>query len=315
MRLFKLVFNHYDEVAYRLLQLHRCKEQYDLGNIVKRATEVSQALNQLHQLAQESDALVVALEEEFKQALRRLATGCMSEANAAQRQAVTHLSESAELVTATVYQPSNDEATNRPHPFLSKSFSAAEEEVAHRGHARTATVCEAQYAMAGKSADLVQPRVAQPYQGAAIGTRRKGNVPRIFTGSFSQLESDLRKLQLDKIRTHEGQINPKGLNSVKFRDFGAATPHISPCTTPSSATLLQRRDALVSRDSEFQNRVINGDVVKSRRPSTKPRAQTIDDRTGGLEAWQKEESSEPRLPDMPNSAVRRGYLRHRENTL
>ena len=317
VRLFKLIFVHYDEAAYeRLVALHCRKRKYGLDHVVERARLAHCALKQLYNYAEEADKGVLALDAEFERAQQQLLANIEANFRATVdcRELASETVHDQQLLTAAVYEPSID-TTSKPHSFLSKSFGIPEEEVARRGHARAATVSEADYTAAASSASLVQPKPTHPHSAGPVGMRRKAiNVPRIFTGSFSQLETDLRKLDLDKIQTPEAGIGVGAVEDVKVRDFGV-TPLISPCSTPSPATPLQRREALMSRDIEFQDRVINGEVITSRRPSTKVRAQTVDDTNNGLESWLKQASSEPHSPMAPDSAVRRGNLRHRENTL
>ena len=306
-RLFKLMLKHFNDIAYqRLVAINLKKPGYELRHIEERAKSIYSALEKTCRLADQADRVVLDLDEKFKKGQSKVATG-----KATQR--CTKSTQSLELLTSAVSQPSSYEAVNRFDSMLSQSFSAAEEVVHRRRHTRAATVPEADYNIAG-GAEVAESNPTHPFQGRAIGTRRKAtNIPRIFTGSFSQLESDIRKLQLGEVRTPEGQDMSRE-DPVKVRDFGA-TPDISRCTTPSPAALLQRREALLSKDSEFTDRVIKGEVISSRRPSTKGRALTIDDRTGGLEAWLKEESSATKVPNTPGSGGGRGYVRHRENTL
>lgn len=312
-RLFELLLNHYDDVAYqRLVQLRLHKPTYGLEHILQSAKALYIALEELHHLAQQADELVLALDQKFKAAVDHLLNDSTEQTSSFQQQGKAAV-QVPELLPATVYRPPENKPAARVDPYLSRSFGVAEEELARRGRTRAATFSETCYTAAGGSAGSVQPASEHPLQGTTLGMRRKGtNVPRIFTGSFSQLESDLRKLQLHKVETPV-TLNIEGSDPVKVRDFGT-TPAISPRRTQSPPPM-QRREALVSRDIEFKDRVINGEVVKSRRPSTKTRAQTIDDSTGGLDAWLKEEPSGQDTADAYSSAVRRGNLRHREKTL
>ena len=321
-RLFKLIVKHYDNVAYqRLLQLDRCRPYYRLSHLVTRAVEIWHTLHKLCKLADEADTQVLALESGFQRAIRSLPRdnpGTGQEATAVDQDTST---QTPETLTADVYKPPEKELSTKPHPVLSKSFSAAEEEVARRGHARAATFSEAGYTTTANSAGLVQPNPHRSTQSPGLGSRRRGpgtHVPRIFTGSFSQLESDIRRLQLDKVETPEEQTtlvqDESQEDHVKVRDFGAS-PCISPCPTPSPGIgmPLQRREALMSKETEIQDRIIRGEVVATRRPSTKGRAQTIDDSTG-LEAWLKQESK-PKGSKRPATGTQLRNARHRENTL
>lgn len=313
-RLFKLVLHHCIKVQERLIVLHSSNMSYNLDEVVQGIGAVHLALKELVEIAKEADEVVTALDAIFESFVEDQNQKSRVQALAETQQAAHASDSESELLAPAVYSPPSHDKNTKPNAVFSKSFSAAEEELGRHHHVRTSTFSPSDYATVPKSASLAQDQPRYPFQGSAIGSRRKGaHVPRIFTGSFSQLESDLRRLQLHKVRTPEEQTIA-GSDPIKIRDFGA-TPAISPCTSPALCVSLQRREALLSKDSEFQNRVINGTVVKSRRPSAKMRAQTIDDKHGGLEAWLKEDPPTTHIQDTPGSAVRRGNLRHRENTL
>ena len=314
--MFKLIFKHFDSIAYqRLVQLHRRKAKYGLGPLVEQATGVWHTLRELHQLASEADSLVNALREDLKKALSSMPKDLLTAKNTVIADRANSPKGPSDILTAAVYEPPEQEPKAKPTPALSKSFSVAEEEVARRGHARAATFSEAGYTATSSSAGLVE-RAPALVQGTTVGARRKGvSVPRVFTGSFSQLESDIRRLQIDKVKTPEGATFTSSISDrVQVRDFGA-TPCVSPCPTPSPQTPLQRREAFVSRETECQDRLIRGEVVTTRRPSTKGRAQTMDETTGGLDAWLGETSPSPHSTNAPGSAAQRSNARHQENTL
>lgn len=315
-KLFKLMLEQFDSVAYqRLVQLHCRKAKYGLGSLVELATEVWHALRELHQLADEADTLVLALRKELQKALRRIPEDSFSASQTYITDRPQLSTPSLELLTAAVYKPAENERTATLNPGFSKSFSAAEEEVNRRGHARAATFPEADYTTSANSTGLGAPKQVNTIQGMEVGSRRRGiNVPRVFTGSFSQLESDIRSLKLDKVKNPEGRVAPGAGDRIEVRDFGA-TPRDSPCTTPSPRTPLQRREALLSKETEIQDRLIKGEVVTTRRPSTKGRAQTIDDRTGGLNAWLKQDSPGSLSSNTPGSVGQHCNLRHREKSL
>lgn len=269
------------------------KPKYELQHLEELAEHVHNALIEICQLADEADRLVIELEEKFQRT-----KGMAIRANAAMEPQSPGIRQSQEGHYFHDPQRSGRYAGDvTSKPLSRKSFSAVED--ARRSHLRTTTVPDTDYS------------ISEGFE--ETGIRRKGtNVPRIFTGSFSQLETELRQLQFDKIKTPDDQDID---DPVKVRDFGA-TPGISPCTTPCSPTPpLQRREAMLTKEIEFQDRVINGEVISSRRPSTKGRALTIDDNTGGLQAWLKEEPSGAKAPDAPDFTVRRGNARHREHTL
>lgn len=188
----------------------------------------------------------------------------------------------------------------------SKSFTTVEQDLAERVHHRSSTAPDTIYITnAAHDSDLPSPGAS--FHGRAICTRRHGmQVPRIFTGSFSQLETDIRRMQLHKVQTPVDQpaLEEKGHIA---RDFA-----VTPSPTPSPATLLFRRDALLSKETEIEDRVINGEVVRSRRPSTKARAQTVDATNGGVEAWLGGGRSGADLPTLASSPLPRP---ERQNTI
>jgi hypothetical protein len=296
--LLELVFDHYDDVGFRrLIQLDRFKPAYGLQPLVQKGYELFKSIYQLCLLAEKADKRVRSLHKAYYKALEGL--------EVLKRQEKEDSSHDADVfLTAKVSQSQGkDEPALK---VLSKSFGVVEEETARRRHVRAATVPEAEYTMMSFTDGLVSHR------GDAIGTRRKGpHIPRIFTGSFSQLENDIRKLQLDKVSPTEPEPLTDG--NIKIRDFGA-TPAISPCSTPRSETSLQRREALLSRETEMQHRVIRGEIYTSRRPSTKERARTLDGDLA-LDAWLKEDSPAKGPRDGGSNGVRRGHLPHREHTL
>lgn len=303
--LFECILEDYDEFVYGpFVAIHEQKPDWALDAWITESTVIREALEKLQFVAQEADQLVQNLDQRFRTAVQRFRM--MKSEQAAP---VTKAPVGTEaLLPPTVYHSTAAPKPVHPNPIWSKSFGVAEEELARRGHIRAATFSEADYTASSVSAGLVQPS-GQAFP--TVGLRRKGtSVPRIFTGSFSQLESDLRKLHIDKVETPVSS-NIDRDEPVKVRDFGA-TPAISPCTSPSPMSL-QRREALVSRDAEFQDRVVNGEVIKHRRPSN--RALTIDDATGGLEAWLKQEPREKGAANLDSAGVRRGCHRHRENTI
>lgn len=306
--LFKCILEDYDEFVYGpFAAIHEQKPDWALGAWITEATVVREALEKLQFVAQEADQLVQNLDQRFRTAVQQF-----REMKSEQAAPVTKAPVGNEtLLPPTVYHPTASKKPVHPNAIWSKSFGIAEEELARRGHIRAATFSEADYTASSLSAGLVQPRPPHGHVFPTVGLRRKGaSVPRIFTGSFSQLESDLRKLHIDKVETPVSSSIDRD-EPVKVRDFGA-TPAISPCTSPISMSL-QRREALVSRDAEFQDRVVNGEVIKHRRPSN--RALTIDDATGGLEAWLAQEPREKDAANLDSAGVRRGCHRHRDNTI
>lgn len=130
---------------------------------------------------------------------------------------------------------------------------------------------------------------ASPTYNIAAGTgRERPEIPRVFTGSFSDLQESVQGLRLHRVNLSTGSDFDTG-GDVKVKDFALRTP----CLLPSPATLLERREALTAREPTWEHRLIGGQVVQSRRPHDRHRALTVDERGGGLEAW----LSAPPTPD------------------
>jgi hypothetical protein len=110
--------------------------------------------------------------------------------------------------------------------------------------------------------NLISPHKA--YGIAAGGSEDGSTTPRVFTRSFDELEESIKCLRLHNINLSADDNS----NDIKIKDFAPRTP------LPSPATLLERQEALCARKST--NRRIGGD---------RHRAQTVDERGGGLDAW------------------------------
>ncbi|KAI7164195.1 hypothetical protein KC349_g946 [Hortaea werneckii] len=225
------------------------------------------------------------------------------------------------------------------HSNFNKSFSVVEDKVMHRGHFRHMTEASDVYTAGSSRAAgpiIAYPAPQLPHAGKSLVSRRKGSksqIPRVFTGSFHDLEDKVYEHQLHKIRTPEytqpsspseadvaslttsGTLSPEA--GPVARDF--ADPAPTPSNLPSPGSQLQRREALVSRDAQWEDRIINGEVVLSRRPDRLQRAQTIDDRSSGiegLEKWLRQQSeAHSKLPGTHNATGRHASGRQRENTL
>ncbi|RMY08992.1 hypothetical protein D0868_04486 [Hortaea werneckii] len=225
------------------------------------------------------------------------------------------------------------------HSNFNKSFSVVEDKVMHRGHFPHMTNASDVYTAGSSRAvgpGIAQPAQRLPHAGKSLASRRKGSksqVPRVFTGSFHDLEDKVYEHQPHKIKTPEftqpsspseadiasvttsATLSPEAGPVV--RDFADLAP--IPSNFPSPGNQLQRREALVSRDAQWEDRIINGEVVLSRRPDRLQRAQTIDDRSSGiegLEKWLRQQSEAHwKLPGTHNATGRHASGRQRENTL
>lgn len=267
---------------------------------MSRADELYEAFHGLCQIAQEADRRVIVLKEMIRKA----------EECAIARAARDITENNADIVPLTTYMAPLVDIHTQPLPRFTQSFSTVEEDMAVRRHARAVTVPEADYTMSAASLPAGQSKDS----GVGVEMRRRvPHIPRVFTGSFSQLESGIRKMHLDKIQQPGLTVETDNNEQVKIRDFGA-TSRISPCESPITAAPLQRREAMVSRETELQDRVIRGERITSRRPSTKQRAQTIDN-SCDLEAWLRQDSGRVQSPEKQRLGLRRGALADRKNTL
>lgn len=269
---------------------------------------IAEGLERLIGLCKAADDVVEALSFEHKVASNRLErwTGrrikpIIEELPAAaaeeevQQNAMPHGESKAAQVQRVPSAPESAE-----QPTTSQSFSAAEEEVLHRHHLRNATIADPHVA----ESSILQPSPQRPLR-PPIGARRKGSmsrVPRVFTGSFSELEKDIRMLRIHQVKTPEGQPADTAVTRVDVRDFASASAPHSELASP--AAVLQRREAMVSRDVQWETRYVNGELVRSRRPS---RAQTVE-ASGGLQDWLEQ-------PRPSGASPNQRRIPHRENTL
>lgn len=143
------------------------------------------------------------------------------------------------------------------HPYRAgRSFSAVEDVVNRRPAAGRAK----------QTAQGAEKPLAFPLQAAPVGRRVENIVPRVFTGSFVELEESMRKLQIPKTEasptTQAMMRDPNVVMESVMTPVSCATPGSSSNTSPG----LRRREALIEHDVEFQDRMINGDLIRSRRP-------------------------------------------------
>jgi hypothetical protein len=149
----------------------------------------------------------------------------------------------------------------------------------------------------------------QKQYGIASGGGEEGTrTPRIFTRSFDELEDSVRSLRLHHVNLSiDSDLDADG--AVKVKDFALRTP----CLLPSPATLLERREALCAREPAWEERLIGGQIVQSRRPHDRNRAHTVDERGGALDAWLAESPSPDKALERAGSV--RGRVLHRQHTL
>ncbi|GAB7360511.1 hypothetical protein MBLNU230_g8461t1 [Neophaeotheca triangularis] len=210
-------------------------------------------------------------------------------------------------------------------PSIEEETTAEEQATTPRRHHRRATAPEypvvSLWSLTRPLDNAPAESTFQPRTSVRARRPNAPSVPRIFTGSFPALESQIVRQGLDGFQTPHARSDPSSTTAIRVRDFAPSSATTSALLSP--ATLLQRREAMMSRDAEFETRVIHGESVASRRPSgstTRARAATVEERSGGLDAWLASPSRNDASGDQagtPTSrtAVRRGQGRAREQTL
>jgi hypothetical protein len=140
---------------------------------------------------------------------------------------------------------------------------------------------------ANSGGSLTQPQKA--YDIAAGSGKDGSTTPRVFTRSFDELEESIKDLRLHHINLSTVEDG----SQTKVKDFALRTP----CLLPSPGTLFERREALCTPQRSYDRH----------------RAQTVDERSGGLDAWLAES------PSSDKSLGRAGSIRsrvlHRQHTL
>lgn len=149
--------------------------------------------------------------------------------------------------------------------------------------------------------------VRREYDIAPGGNGTGSSTPRVFAGSFDELEDSVKGLRLHRLDLTEGDLDTD--KTVKVKDFAMPTP----CLLPTPPTLLKRREALSVREPAWEPRMIGGKVMQSRRPHDRTRAQTVDERGSGLDAWLAESPSPGRAMERLGSVHSR--VLHRQQTL
>jgi hypothetical protein len=174
-----------------------------------------------------------------------------------------------------------DTGEARKGPVLNKSFSAIEDQMHLRNHFRSTTQGNVGYV--ARAAELRTPsgreNLAMPKSASGTAPRRKdstSDVPRVFTGSFVELEKDVHRMQLHKVTTPEAQ------------------PSSPISESPERAPKDLEAGSVSHRDIGIQGNGLSGTV----------------------EQWLAQQAETERTsPKSPDSVVKRGLLRQREHTL
>lgn len=219
---------------------------------------------------------------------------------------------------------------------LTKSFSVVEDQVARRGHFRDKTLETGSIDLAhppiisqGAEPSLSCAQYGQPSRVSKTSIRRgrsrtsSSSVPRIFTGTLNELENKVYALNIHKIETPEGaqspstaDISPSNCPSpVKARDFADDIGSLPVDPKPS----LQRVETLVGREVQWEDRIVNGQLLRSRRPSEKLQsAHTVAENTEEFCCWLSQQSPgfsrEKPMPNTPDAASKHVRMHQRERT-
>lgn len=219
---------------------------------------------------------------------------------------------------------------------LNKSFSVVEDQVAHRGHFRDRTLDvdntdPAQLPIIPQRAETLLPcaqhghtsRVAQTSVRRGKSSTSSSSVPRVFTGTLNELENKVYALNIHKIETPEGaqslpiaDLSPSDCPSpVNARDFADDA-----CSLPMGPVPgLQRVETIIGRDVQWEDRIVNGQLLRSRRPSEKLQsAHTATEKTEEFCCWLSQQSPgfsrEKAIPHTSESASKHVRMHQRERT-
>ncbi|KAF7187321.1 hypothetical protein HII31_11409 [Pseudocercospora fuligena] len=114
------------------------------------------------------------------------------------------------------------------------SFSAVEDQINHRQNGDNTTLDPVNYTT--EDTDSANSPVAGPPQLGSVIRRGGRSTPRIFNGSFSQLEEGIHKLRSSRANNPSNSA----LQQIKIKDF-ATPPHGTPDTSSPSSPALQIR--------------------------------------------------------------------------
>ncbi|KAK5112134.1 hypothetical protein LTR62_004477 [Meristemomyces frigidus] len=364
-RLFGHLATHFDESVYgNFLQLHRLQPENPMWSINEQLTRVREAIEKVEIYCRAADKVVRRIEKEYG-TIGTLATKTGQPDIQANKPSVPKLRSKPDLtvdVARAWYMkglptsPIPNEPPRLPllpfqreevvqrsaplmvqvhrNPTLSQSAGDADNHIAQRSHFRSATVANTGYTVdpALNPAPIAYTDQRSVPQSAvsACTSRRPSNstVPRVFTGSFHELEVDVKRLRLHKVKTPEAQptsrIATRSPTATTHGSHELETAAESSSVYPSSPTALQRRNAVVDSDARWKNRLIDGEVVCSRRPSVRPSPQSVQAidyfraglASGASEMWSgREDPNFMRTRSREEAVVSRAPSRNRERTI
>ncbi|KAK4552815.1 hypothetical protein LTR86_010149 [Recurvomyces mirabilis] len=358
-RLFRHLATHfYDAVYGEFLQLHRAQPECPVWSLNGKLLAIQEAIDTIYEISQSADEVTQGIENKYgrlsktskaspatrsspPKARKPDLTVDIARAKTPKTLPVMSVLDGPPVLPPLPFQiPEVDEPVQQSvpavvrinkHPISPyKSFSAVEDQVSQRSHARSATVSSTGYvadqSTTGLGISNIEPRQV-PHTASGLSQRKPstGNVPRVFKGSLSELQADVERLGLNKVKTPEGQHaspKPKSPPREEFaepEDYYRGHSAGLSSTFPSLGTVLQRREAFMSKDTQWESRLVDGEVVRSRRPSDRlqiSRAPLISAQSAEIEDYSSDQSTPKASPSNANSApTKRGPMRQRENTM
>ena len=252
------LLEYFDDLVYApFLQLHRSAPEHGSWQLKDNIQCIHDSLHEMHDKCAESTKMVRQIDYQFHLACSRVSSH--SRGPSVSDKALSPIHESCAY-------PGPVAKAKKTSSLASKRGISTAGSRRGASHSRGDSN-ESRYHISPTASAIIERR------SASIGG---SDIPRVFTGSFHELQEGVKELEL-----HRVDLSDQQEDDVKIKDFALPTPSL----LPSPATLLERREAILDREAEWDKRILAGEVVTSRRPSDRHRAQTIDDRTGGLQAW------------------------------
>ncbi|KAM0720018.1 hypothetical protein Q7P37_004153 [Cladosporium fusiforme] len=255
---------YYDTQVYRpFLQLHRDEPDHSVWQLHDMLNRIQERISSVCDDLEEANKIVRELDAEYTFGLWGANEAPRSETDGErQLSPIEETEDMAETITRSA-------TTNDLLDILDEFFDSSNSPPGDDNLPIASTVAD--YNLGTKDVECLE----EPLVGS--------KVPRVFTGCFLDLEESVKGLQLHRVNISMDGSEAEG--SVKIKDFALCAPSTLPSPLPSPATLLERREALSTREPTWEKRIIGGQMVRSRRPHDRTRAQTVDERGGGLEAW------------------------------
>ncbi|KAK3670331.1 hypothetical protein LTR78_009785 [Recurvomyces mirabilis] len=359
LRFFRHLATHfYDAVYGEFLQLHHVQPECPGWSVNGKLLAIQEAIDTIYEISQSADEVTQGIENKYgrlsKAREASLATRSsprkdrkpdltvdIAKAKTPKTLPIMSVLDGPPVLPPLPFQiPEVDEPVQQSAPavvrinkhliFPYKSFSAVEDQVSQRGHARSATVSSTGYvadqSATGLGISNLEPRQV-PNTAGRLSQRKPstGNVPRVFKGSLSELQADVERLGLNKVKTPEGQHASPKPKSPPHEDFTEPEDYYRghsaglSSTFPSPATVLQRREAFMSKDTQWESRLVDGEVIRSRRPSDRlqvSRATLVSAQSAEVEDYSSDQSTpKASRANAGGTATNRGPMRQRENTM